>query len=210
MFARSYSKRIGRSAALAALVCGAMLAAATPAVQAQSVASKETSLQVGKSLERLPYYGVFDFLVYGVDRGTVTLKGYVYNGATKTGAEMAVKRVPGVDEVANGIEVLPAGQDDDRIRWQAFFNNYADDFLSRYAPGGPMDALLSLQTFARFPGMQPVGNYPIHIIVKNHRITLVGIVDNEADKTVAGLRAREVIGTLGVENELMVARKSTR
>ena len=30
---------------------------------------------VQKALERLPHYGVFDFLAFGVDRGTVTLFG---------------------------------------------------------------------------------------------------------------------------------------
>ena len=31
-----------------------------------------------------------------------------------------------------------------------------------------------------------------------------GVLDSEADKTVAGLRAREVAGSFGVENELVV------
>ncbi len=175
--------------------------------RAQSVAAKETTMQVRRSLERLPYYGVFDFLAYSVDRGKVTLQGSVYNGATKTGAEMALKRVSGVDEVVNKIEVLPASPDDERIRWDTFFRLYTDDFLSRYAPGGPMAARYALQDFARFPGMQPLGTYAIHIVVKNRRVTLVGVVDNESDKTLAGFRAREVPGTFGVDNELMVASK---
>lgn len=46
------------------------------------------------------------------------------------------------------------------------------------------------RSFARFPGTQPFGTYPIHIIVNNGRKTLLGVVDNEADKTVAGMRVR--------------------
>ena len=61
--------------------------------------------------------------------------------------------------------------------------------------------------FARFPGMQPSGTYPIHIIVKGGRTTLLGVVDNEADKTVAGFRAREVDGVFAVENELVVSKQ---
>jgi osmotically-inducible protein OsmY len=191
-----------------ALLVGAL---ATPsAALAQSVAAKETSLQVRRALERLPYYGVFDFLAYSIDRGKVTLRGSVYNGATRSSAEMALKRVSGVDEVANLIEVLPASSDDERIRWETFFRIYTDDFLSRYAPGGAMAARYALQDFARYRGMQPFGTYPIHIIVKNRRVTLVGVVDNESDKTVATVRAREVAGTFGVENELMVASRGTR
>ena len=56
----------------------------------------------------------------------------------------------------------------------------------------------------QFPGMEPIGDYPIHIIVKNGRITLFGVVDTEGDKTLAGLRARDVPGSFGVDNELAV------
>jgi osmotically-inducible protein OsmY len=55
-----------------------------------------------------------------------------------------------------------------------------------------------------FPGMQPVGNYPIHIVVDHGRVRLMGMVDNETDKTVAGMEANGVTGTFGVENELVV------
>jgi hyperosmotically inducible protein len=179
-----------------------LLASATLA--AQSVAVQESTMQVRRALERLPYYGVFDSLAYSVDRGTVTLTGYVYRGDLKKDAEKAVKRVSGVDEVANQIEVLPASQNDDRIRWATFYRIYVDDFLSRYSPGGARAARYELLQARRFPGLQPFGTYPIHIIVKNGRTTLVGIVDNEADKTVAGIRAREVGGVFGVENDLVV------
>ena len=55
-----------------------------------------------------------------------------------------------------------------------------------------------------FQGMEPAGDYPIHIIVKNQRVTLVGVVDDEGDKTIAGVKAKEVSGSFGVENDLMV------
>ena len=55
---------------------------------------------------------------------------------------------------------------------------------------------------------EAAGDYPIHIIVKNGRITLLGVVDNETDKTLAGMRAREVEGAFAVDNQLVV-RKST-
>ena len=184
------------------LLLAILLGSAT--LGAQSVAVQESTLQVRRALERLPYYGVFDSLTYSVDRGTVTLTGFVYRGDLKNDAEKAVKRISGIDEVANQIEVLPASQNDDRIRWATFYRIYADDFLSRYAPGGAWAARYELIQARRFPGLQPFGNYPIHIIVKNGRTTLLGIVDNEADKTVAGIRAREVSGVFAVENDLVV------
>ncbi len=177
------------------------------APQAQSVADKQRIESVRRALLRLPYYGVFDFLAFNVERGTATLLGFAYRGSLKSEAEAAVKRVSGIDEVANKIEILPAAQNDDRIRWATFYNIYTDEFLSRYAPGGAMSIRYEAQQFGRFPGMQPFGTYPIHIIVKGGRTTLLGVVANDSDKQVAGVRAREVTGVFGVENELEVEKK---
>jgi hypothetical protein len=185
-----------------------MLAAIAGATKAasQTVMPGETVRSVERMLQRLPYYGVFDFLAFAVDRGTVTLVGYSYEGNLKAAAEMATKRASGVEEVANRIEQLPASPNDDRIRWATFYRIYTDDFLSRYAPGGAHQALRELQEARLFPGMQPVGVYPIHIVVKNGRTMLLGEVDNTGDRQMAEVRAREVSGVFEVMNELMVAR----
>lgn len=89
--------------------------------EAQTVTSEETVRSVRRMLERLPYYGVFDYIVFRVDRGTVYLAGYSFEGRLKADAEMAAKRASGVNEVANKIEALPASQNDDRIRWATFY-----------------------------------------------------------------------------------------
>ena len=172
--------------------------------RAQDVSSEETVRSVRKMLERLPYYGVFDFIVFSVERGTVTLAGYAYEGNIKAAAEMATRRAVGVDEVA--FEVLPVSQQDDRIRWTTFYRLYTDDFLSRYAPGGVHEVLREVRDERHFPGMQPVGVYPIHVIVKNGRTMLLGVVDSAADRQLAEVGAREVIGVFDVENSLAVAR----
>jgi hyperosmotically inducible protein len=171
----------------------------------QSVSSEETARSVQRMLERLPYYGVFDYIVFRVDRGTVYLAGYSFEGRLKADAEMAAKRASGVDEVANKIDVLPASQNDDQIRWATFYRIYTDDFLSRYAPGGVYGVLQELRDEGHFPGMQPVGRYPIHIIVKNGRVMLLGAVVNATDRQLADVRAREVTGVFEVENGLTVA-----
>ena len=174
-------------------------------VGAQSSASDETVRSVQRMLERLPYYGVFDYIVFRVDRGTVYLAGYSFEGRLKADAEMATKRASGVDEVVNKIEILPTSQNDDRIRWATFYRIYTDDFLSRYAPGGLPGVLRELRDQQLFPGMQPIGVYPIHIIVKGGRTTLVGVVDSPVDRQVAEVRAREVSGVFAIENRLTVA-----
>ena len=99
--------------------------------------------------------------MFRVDRGTVYLAGYSFEGTSEKDAETATKRASGVNEVANKIEVLPASQNDDRIRWETFYRIYTDDFLSRYAPGGEVGVLQELRDERHFPGMQPVGIYPI-------------------------------------------------
>lgn len=171
---------------------------------AQTVFEKQTMFEVERELQRLPTYGVFDQLSFSEEKGTVTLMGSAYSGALKSHAANAIKRVPGVDTVDNRIEVLPASMNDDRIRWETFYRIYSDDFLSRYAPGGAMSARYELYQSQRFPGMQPFGAYPIHIIVKNGRTTLVGVVDNAVDKRMAEFRARDVSGVFAVANELTV------
>ena len=157
-------------------VLGAIGAETSPG--AQSVTVDETVRSVRRMLERLPYYGVFDYIVFRVIAAPSTSPATASKGRLKADAEMAAKRASGVVEVGNKIEVLPASQNDDRIRWATFYRIYTDDFLSRYAPGGVSGVLQELRDERHFPGMQPVGRYPIHIIVKGGRTMLFGVVDS--------------------------------
>lgn len=170
--------------------------------------------EIRKELLQLPYYGVFDFLAFSYDKGTVLLTGYAYHSTLKRDSVRAAKRASGVDQVIDKVEELPVSQFDDDLRWRVYYAIYRDPFLSRYAPGGgllwghrhPFGGGFHGMNFRRFPGMEPLGDYPLHIIVKNGHITLLGVVDTESDKTVAGIRAREVPGSFSVENELVVER----
>lgn len=187
--------------------CGAALAGAAMPVGLLAQSSTDASRIDGirRALHRLPYYGVFDFLAFRYERGTVTLTGYAYAPRLREDAEAAVKKAPGVDTVTNEIETLPASFNDDRIRRDAFAAIYTDDVLSRYAPGGPMQARFDALQFSRWPNMQPLGQYAMHIVVKGGRITLVGVVDTTGDRQIAEVRARQIPGVFGVENELLVA-----
>jgi len=183
------------------------------AVAARSNAPASTVDGIRQELLQLPYYGVFDFLSFKYDKGTVDLMGYAYRPTLKSDAERAVKRVGGVDMVNDQVEVLPVSMNDDDLRWKTYYAIYRDPFLSRYAPGGGMlwghrHPFASGRLFpmgpSRFPGTEPAGDYPIHIIVNDGHITLMGVVDNQNDKTVAGLRAQGVPLSFGVVNELVV------
>jgi hyperosmotically inducible periplasmic protein len=139
--------------------------------------------EVRHELIMLPYYNVFDNLTFGIDGRTVTLNGQVVQPVTKSDAENAVKHIEGVEKVVNNIEVLPPSGMDDRVRRQVY------NSIFRYGP------------------LFKYGNMavpPIHIIVRNARITLEGVVDSEADKNYAGMRASLVPGTFGVTNNLRV------
>jgi hyperosmotically inducible protein len=190
-----------------------VLVCASSAAQSQA---KNTIEEIRKELLQLPYYGVFDFIGFSYNRGTVTLEGYAYHPGLKSDAERAVKRASGVDMVVDKIEELPPSQNDDQLRWKIYYAIYRDPFLSRYAPGGGMlwghrhafGGPFSPLGVGRFPGVEPAGDYPIHMIVKNLRVTLLGVVDNEGDKTLAGMKARQVPGSLEVENALMVEKGS--
>jgi hyperosmotically inducible protein len=179
---------------------------------AQAPQAKSTIDDLRKELLQLPYYGVFDFIGFSYNKGTVGLVGYAYHPGLKSDAERAVKRVSGVDVVQNKIEELPPSQNDDELRWKIYYAIYRDPFLSRYAPGGGMlwghrhafAGPFSPLGPGAFPGMEPAGDYPIHIIVKNGRVTILGVVDNDGDKTLAFTKARQVPGSFEVKNELMV------
>jgi hyperosmotically inducible periplasmic protein len=200
------SRRLARGLLIGASLTGVVLMTAGTA--AETVTPQETTRSLRRALERLPYYGVFDYLTFAVDRGTVTLSGYTYNGSLRLSAERAARRTSGVDEVANRLEVLPASFEDDRIRWATFYRIYTDPFLSRYASGGESMVRRELYEARRFPGSyQPLGFYSIHIVVRHGQTTLYGVVDSDGDKQIAEVRAREVFGAFGVDNEIVVAKK---
>jgi hyperosmotically inducible protein len=143
--------------------------------------------EVRHELVMLPYYGVFDDLAFSVNGGTVTLVGAVTRPTLKSDAENVVKRIEGVNQVINQIEVLPLSPMDDRIRMAVYRAIFGDPALStRY-------------------GYRAVPS--IHIIVRNGQVTLEGVVANEADKNIANIRANGVSGVFSVTNNLRVEGK---
>jgi hyperosmotically inducible periplasmic protein len=139
--------------------------------------------EVRHELLMLPYFGVFDNITYKVDGSTVTLMGDVVNPTVKSDAGNVVKKIEGVEKVDNQIEVLPPSPIDDGLRRRLFRTIYGYPPLEKYA--------LGVQK-------------PIRIIVKNGRVALEGVVDNEQDKNLVGLRANGVPGIFSVTNNLQV------
>ena len=132
-----------------------------------------------------PYYSIFDDLSYQVnaDTGVVILSGEVRLPILKSDAEHSVKKIPGVTQVVNNIKVLPLSSFDNQIRRAEYRAIFSFGSLYRYAQGA---------------------NPSVHIIVDNGHVTLTGVVDNEADKNMAYIRANGVPGVFSVTNALRV------
>jgi hyperosmotically inducible protein len=146
------------------------------------------SEEVRHQLVLLPWYSVFDNLQYQVKGSEVILQGQVILDVTKKEAESRVKGIEGVTKVTNNIELLPASPNDERIRRAEYRAIFGDPVLQKYS----------------FGTVQPV-----HIVVKNGHVTLVGTVLNEGDKQLAEVRAKGVPGVFSVTNNLRIENSQT-
>ena len=92
-----------------------------------------------------------------------------------------VSRVPGVREIANLVETLPASPADDDVRAALAQQIYSHPVLSRYATRS---------------------DPPIHIIVERGRVTLIGAVGSRLERRIAKTIALGTPGVLSVDNAL--------
>ena len=145
--------------------------------------------EVRHQLLLLPYYSVFDNLMFKVDADKVTLLGQVVRPTLKSDAEAAVKSIEGVASVDNQIEVLPVSPMDDQVRRAVYRAIYSDTGLSKYG-------------WSALPS--------IHIVVKNGNVALEGVVDSDGDRNLANLRANGVPNVFSVTNNLHVGLGETK
>jgi hyperosmotically inducible periplasmic protein len=167
----------------AALIIAGTTAFAAPSAVASQDEDIATQKEIRKKLVTLPYYGVFDNLAYKLEGDTVILYGQTLRPSTRKDAERRVKRIEGIEQVINKIEVLPLSRFDDRIRIQAFRAIFRSGSLYRYAQGV---------------------NPAIHIIVKNGHLTLEGVVASQSDSRLAYIAARGVSDVFSVTNNLRI------
>jgi hyperosmotically inducible protein len=125
----------------------------------------------------------FNAISVTVRDGIVTLAGHAYGPVDASSAAAVAANTKGVKDVLNDIEVDPVSPMDDSIRIRTFRTLYSYPSLSKYA----MD-----------PGKT------IRISVQNGQVTLLGVVDSQADKDTAGIRANTVPGVFHVDNLLQV------
>jgi BON domain len=174
---------------LAATLVLTVVPAIAVANQVQAATNPQLARQVRHELVMLPYYGVFDNLGYNINGRTVTLYGQVVRPTTRTDAERAVRRLPGVVRVVNNIKVLPLSGFDDNIRATTYRSIARTSGLYRYLQGT---------------------NPSLHIIVDHGHVALEGVVSNKGDRTLAYLAANRVPGVFSVSNNLRVEGEGAR
>ena len=127
---------------------------------------------VSQSVQRYPYFTIFDAVHASFDNGVVTLEGKVTQPWKASDIEKRVAKIAGVRAVRSHIEVLPVSQFDDNLRWRIARAIYSHPALQMYGIGA---------------------NPSIHIIVERGRLTLDGVVLNDMDRQIA----RAVVGQFG-------------
>ena len=181
---KSRKTTMGKSLLFLSLCLIPLGAAAQGTKQDLTRAKSHLAEQVRKELVLLPYYGMFDHLAFEIKEiDTVVLTGQVTRPTLKSDAENVVRRVEAIGKVENQIEVLPNSPNDDRIRIATYKAIYSKPDLDRYA-------------------LRAVP--PIHMIVKNGEVTLVGVIATEMDKNLVGMMANGVPGVVKVTNNLRV------
>lgn len=184
--------KVARSLMLtAALLAGtAALATTTPSQVSGAYPDAALIAKIGHEIRMYPRYTLWDNINFRVRDGEVELTGQVSQPFKKSDLGRIVQRVPGVRSVTNSLQVLPLSPMDDRLRFQVARAIFRDPVLSRYSMG-----------------VVP----SIHIIVANGRVTLEGVVSNEMEKNVAGIRASGAGLSFGpVTNNLRVENRGPR
>ncbi len=154
-----------------------------------SDAALRQKLEKKLAYDRVGYGNVWNVLTVGVNNGVVTLGGEVRNPVDRSSAIAEVVNTPGVKRVVENIKVAPTSFFDDNLRLRVARAIYRDPALSRY-------------------GMDPQA--PIRIVVNNGHVALYGVVMNNMDRNIAGIRANEVAGVFSVENHLLTEKSLSR
>jgi hyperosmotically inducible protein len=156
---------------LAIALTGLLGALPAGAQQTDTPAAQEQARNQMRILERIEHevlgynhYSVFDKVSVQIDDGVVTVTGRVTMPYKSEDIAKRIAGITGVTKVNNLIEVLPASKSDDELRVRI------------------ADAIYGHRTFQPY-ARQP--NPPIHIIVERGRVTLEGVVQDDAERLLA-------------------------
>lgn len=158
-------------------------------VAGPSVSDQELQQKLVEKLQydRVGYGNAFNAISVSVHDGVVTLGGHARTEVDRDSALALVSTYPGVKDVNDEIQVDPVSIMDDRLRVQVARAIYSFPSLNKYA-------------------MNPAA--PIRVSVQNGNVELYGVVDTQADKDAAYLRANAVPGVFSVKNYIQVANQA--
>jgi osmotically-inducible protein OsmY len=159
-------------------------------VAGQSISDGDLQKKLSEKLTYDPdaFGRLFDAITLNVSNGVATLGGHAHNYVDRDSAVAMVSTTPGVKDVVDNIEVDPVSEMDNRVRLDVARAVYGFPSLNRYA-------------------IDPAK--PIRIAVQNGHVELYGVVDSQADKDTANIRANSVPGVFSVKNYLQVANQPT-
>lgn len=155
-------------------------------VGGKEVSDQELGQALAKKLayDRVGYGNVFNAIKLSVQNGVVTLSGSARTPTDKDSAVSLVSNYPGVKDVVDDVNVLPPSPMDDQLRMEVARAVYGYPSLNKYS-------------------IDPAK--PIRIAVNGGNVELWGVVDTQADKDTANIRANGVPGVFKVTNNLVVA-----
>ena len=161
--------------------------------QPLSAEGRDTDLglrrNVQRAVESSVYFSVFDDVQIDIDdEGIVVLTGYVTARNKRVDIASRVSSVSSVVGVQNDLDVLPASQSDNELRYLVARSIYGSSTFWHYASRR---------------------NPPIHIVVENGHVTLTGLADSEADRAMAEILASNAAAR-SLTNNLKVANESDR
>lgn len=159
----------------------------TDVVSELAITRGESDQAVGQAiadrLNRYVFYTIFDDVNILVNNGAVTLSGRVTMPYKADQMAQLASRITGVQELKNDIRTLPVSDFDNQLRVTIADRIYREPLFWNYA----------IQV-----------NPPLHIIVENSRVSLVGVVNSEVERRMAETIARSTFGVLSVDNQLRI------
>ena len=171
---------------------GTLVFALVMLVGSTASAQERKDLQIFRDISdqvnRYSRFTIFDDVEASVTQGRVELNGWVTMPFKKDDIERRVRRVEGVTQVVNRIDVLPVSQFDDELRFRIARAIYGNSSFWNYAA---------------------MANPPIHIIVNGGRVTLTGVVQSNVERMLArslatGFGSFEVRNALKTDEEVRV------
>ena len=155
-------------------------AAVAPRVSAAQMSDQQLAELVADAVQHCANFTIFDDVSISVQNRNVTIGGRVTMAFKRDEIGRAVGKIDGVRSLTNTITALPLSGFDDDLRQRL------------------KQAIYSHPSFRRYASMVCP---PIHVIVENGRVTLTGMVADQAERILAYSLA-QVPGVLDVRNQL--------